>query len=81
MLRQHPLVLAHFLNRHLTAQIEATRTCWRSVPTDLDQLGLPELQAQTRAACERVGAALKLTAQQAALIEQGLQGRPFVRAL
>ena len=81
VLRTHPVVLARFARGHVEAGVEATRRGLASARAELRGLVAPEALEAALVAYEREGARLLALRRSAALVEEALQGRRFVRRL
>ena len=79
--RRHPVALAWFAVRHLDAQLDAMRSAYREVRTDLvDDIG-PEGVAQVLADLECEGVRLLSARRAAGLLLDALRGLEFVPRL
>lgn len=79
--RRQPLALAWVTTRHLEAQLEAMRTAYRHLRTDLTDAIGPEGVAQVLADLEAEGVRLLAAQRAATLVLDAMEGRTFVPRL
>ena len=77
VLRNHPVVLARFAARHVTAAVEAARLGYSTTRDDLRDVADATTIAAALAAWEREGARLVRQQRAVGLVEEALRGRRF----
>lgn len=79
--RRHPVALAWVATRHIEAQLEAMRQCYREARVELADLVPTEGLAQILADLENEGVRLLAAKRSAGLLYDALQGKRYVPRL
>ncbi|MDO5626742.1 MAG: hypothetical protein Q4G43_00340 [Mobilicoccus sp.] len=79
--RRHPVALSWVAQRHVAAQVDAMRDCYRTARVELaDHLGPDELP-EVLAALETEGLRLRAVARATELVSSAMRGEPYVPRL
>lgn len=81
VLRRYPMLLARMAGEHLTAELEAARTGWRTLRYDLRDTLPPEAIEAAMLAYEREGRRLADLTRAVAVVAQALHGHRWVPRL